>query len=471
MSYLRILTLVIGLSLQLTLVIAQEQELKFGTFEGDLKDENGQQFIQYQATVPQPSGRRLGLIVGLHGINGNERQLTGSLAKALAKTGLEKDYMVLCLKSKGAGWENVDHDPILKSIAWAKKIYGIDERRVFGWGYSHGGFRYGVLGAEAQDVYAAVCIMGGGVRKPSSELRTLHYYLIHGDADTTVNVSSAHRALEVIKEAGFPLVYRELTGEGHGVSGSHRSFEARCDALAYFNRLRNPNVALSEQEQQAIDEATEALNDKRVSVKKVFPKLPYIAGKQTDAVLLAAAKSDDAKVLQAIAVTAQYYQFNDAVAVQLGTFLLHKKKQVKEAAVIALTRAAQWNHKQALAELIGFIKNEEEKDSDRAVVLMQLGLSVPLQLTCNNVQKDLFVFFISLLDHESTKLRTAAITALMGAAGGQVEAQKGKVAAEQMSESPRSGFGYHPKASDEKRAESIARWTKWLETKVAETGN
>ena len=202
----RCLGIIAVLYLANALMAAQGQELQFGIFEGELKNKDGQQYMRYQATVPHSKGRRLGLIVGLHGINGNERQLTGSLAKALAKTGLANDYMVLCLKSKGAGWENVDHEPILKSIAWAKATYAIDERRVFGWGYSHGGFRYGVLGAVAQDVYAGVCIMGGGVRKPSSPLRSLHYYLIHGDADNTVKIGSAHRALELINAAQFPLV-------------------------------------------------------------------------------------------------------------------------------------------------------------------------------------------------------------------------------------------------------------------------
>ena len=65
----------------------------YGTFQGTLVDETGKQYMQYQATVPNGGksarGRRLGLIVGLHGINGNERQLTGSLT-LLACIGLHK---------------------------------------------------------------------------------------------------------------------------------------------------------------------------------------------------------------------------------------------------------------------------------------------------------------------------------------------------------------------------------------------
>ena len=92
-----------------------------------------------------------------------------------------------------------------------------------------------------------------------------------------------------------------------------------------------------------------------------------------------------------------------------------------------------------------------------------MGQCIPLQLTCNNVQKDLFAALIDGLSHESDKIRTAAITALMGAAGGQQD--KAKVAAEQMSESPRSGFGFHPKANDEKRSAAIERWKSWLSKK------
>ena len=441
--------------------------LQFGTFEGVLKDSDGKQFMRYQATVPGNSSRPLGLIVGLHGINGHERQLTGSLNKALAACKLNNEYMVLCLKSIGNGWEDVDHKPILQSIDWAIDTYQLDPRRVFGWGYSHGGFRYGVLGAEAQETFAGVVILGGGMRKPQSDLRSLHYYLIHGADDATVNVSSAHRSLDVLNQYGFPYVYRELTGEGHGVAGSHKSFESRCDALRYLHRLRNPHVALSPTEQAAIDEATEALvPNKRLSVKKIFPALPFIGGSACDAVLVKAhqinkeAKKEDYKILQAIGVTTQYYHFNQDVAQILGEALLHKKSKVKEAAVIALCNAAQWNHKDALNILISYISNKEIEDKERAVVIMRMGHCIPLQLTCNNVQKPLFQALIESLSSESSAIRTAAITALMGAANG--EQQKAKVAAEQMSESPRSGFGYHPKASEEKRAESIQRWQNWL---------
>lgn len=441
--------------------------LQYGTFEGVLKDSDGKQYMRYQATVPSNTSKRLGLIVGLHGINGHERQLTGSLNKALAATKLNNDYMVLCLKSIGNGWEDVDHKPILQSIDWAISTYQLDPRRVFGWGYSHGGFRYGVLGAEAQDTFAGVVILGGGMRKPQSDLRTLHYYLIHGADDATVNVSSAHRSLDVLNQYGFPYVYRELTGEGHGVAGSHKSFESRCDALRYLHRLRNPHVALSAAEQEAINDATEALvPNKRLSVKKIFPALPFIGGAPCDEVLVKAhavnkeAKKEDYKILQAIAVTAQYYHFNADVATILGEALLHKKDKVKEAAIIALCNAAQWNHQHALNILLSYINNAEVDDKERAIVIMRMGHCIPLQLTCNNVQKPLFQALIESLSSESSAIRTAAITALMGAANGQQH--KAKLAAEQMSESPRSGFGYHPKANEEKRQEAITRWQAWL---------
>ena len=450
--------------------ISGQESIQFGTFQGTLKDDNGKQFMRYQATVPNVKGKRLGLIVGLHGINGHERQLTGSLGKALAACKLNNDYMVLCLKSIGNGWENVDHQPILQSVQWAIDTYNLDPRRVFGWGYSHGGFRYGVLGAEAQNVFTGVAILGGGMSKPKGELRTLHYYLIHGDADKTVNVSSAHRALDLLNQYEFPYIYRELSGEGHGVAGSHKSFESRCDALRYFHRLRNPHVPLSDMEQQAIDNVNTVLETgKRLSVKKIFPALPFIGGAACDETLIKihkqnqSAKKPDYKISQAIGVTAQNYQFGDKVAHILGSFLTHKKSQVKGAAAIALCKAAQWNHKSALQVLAAYVLNEEVDDSDRAVVLIQMGHGVPLQLTCNNVQKPLFEAFIRALKHDSSKIRTAAITALMGAANG--EQAKGKVAAEQMSESPRSGFGYHPKAKEDARNVAIERWQAWLNKK------
>ena len=115
------------------------------------------------------------------------------IGQVLGALSLTQDYVIVCMKSKGVGWKPVDDEPVRKTIEWALREYPIDPRRVYGWGYSSGGFAWGRFGPQNQDLLAGVVILGGGVgrvpaRKDPAETG-IQFYLIHGDADDTVKVS------------------------------------------------------------------------------------------------------------------------------------------------------------------------------------------------------------------------------------------------------------------------------------------
>lgn len=191
--------------------------------KGEIKDENGAFVIRYSAVVPKdiPPGQTVGLILGMHGLGGDENQQVGSIFSTLSACKLSNEYMILGLKSKGNGWEEADHEPLSKAIAWALKNYPVDPRRVYAWGYSSGAFGVGRFTPRYQNQVTAGVMFAGGLWDPpkcTGDEQGLQLYLIHGDQDQTVQVKSSRDACEQLKANNYRYVYREVEKADHGLS-------------------------------------------------------------------------------------------------------------------------------------------------------------------------------------------------------------------------------------------------------------
>ncbi|MBA3686525.1 MAG: hypothetical protein H0W72_14985, partial [Planctomycetes bacterium] len=239
--------------------------------------------VAYDAVAPKGPGP-FALIVALHGINGNEHQLVGQLSADLQELGLADRCVVLGLKSQGAGWEDIDHAPIRVAVAWASATWPIDRRRVFAWGYSHGAFRLGVFGHQAQQLFAGVVLLSGGVsgsNQPDAPTPTLPWYIIHGDADAVVNVDNSRKGATALRSLGYPVVYREIPGEGHATAGSAAAKPFRVDALAWTDHQRNALVPLPANCQALFDAAAaQTAAGKKPNLTKLLPAAVLAGGPQ-----------------------------------------------------------------------------------------------------------------------------------------------------------------------------------------------
>jgi len=107
---------------------------KTGKVEDELKLPKTKAFImKYLMFTPDklPERRELGLILCFHGMNGNETHVVNWVHETVAHLGLAGNYVVIGLKSKGAGWADDDESEVLKTYDWLLATYPIDKRRVF----------------------------------------------------------------------------------------------------------------------------------------------------------------------------------------------------------------------------------------------------------------------------------------------------------------------------------------------------
>src|SRR5438094_316600 len=130
------LLLVAG-SLPATLCAAQETELK---------DESGKTIIKYVIEVPPgiaaagvtDPAKQAGLIL----CSQEHDTPTGNdlfpVRQSLLRQGLLDNYVLLAPAPQGRKFGLEDHEPIEKLIAWAKKTYPINPRRVYMYGKGEG---------------------------------------------------------------------------------------------------------------------------------------------------------------------------------------------------------------------------------------------------------------------------------------------------------------------------------------------
>ena len=390
-----------------------------GTFNGELKDDNGQFIIKYAAVVPKelPAQKTLALIVGLHGRGGNEKDQLGAISGLLSTCKLAKEYMVLGLKAKGESWADEDHEPIAKAIAWALKEYPMDARRVYIWGYSSGAFGVGRFAPRYQNLVAGGIMLAGGLWDPpktEAAEQALQLYLINGEKDPTVTAQTAHEACERLKAAKYRFVYRELTGADHGLGGPGAT-PVRLDAIRFIHALRNRTLPLSDDERKLVEGFTAKLQDGKTAPSPAsFSRLLDLSGAEVDPLLALACQSERREVRFAAAMLCQQRLYGKPALDALVGLLEDKDSQVRAAAAHALSLAANWQYAEAVEALCAFAKNSAKPDSERMNAAGQLGLTVPLQLFCVNRDGAVFETLKTLSEDKNPQVKLAAKLGLEG---------------------------------------------------------
>lgn len=346
--------------------------------------------ITYAARIPTlgPKDPPPGLIVALHGINGNEKQLIDACKLALQAAGRESGYVVLGLKSRGAGWEEVDHGPIRAAAAWAITNHRVDARRVFALGYSHGAIRLGHFAAQAQELFAGAVLWAGTCTRFPEDGTGLAYYVVHGEKDPTVKPDNIRAARDRMRASGVRLVYREFTGGDHGAPFSNAR-PVWGDHIVWMDALRNARIAPDDKTAELIAKAGAELDkDGKLApatAKSLFPALLDNAGPAVEALVVRCLASPAAPTRRQAAVLCSHRLFGDAVITALLPLLDDTDKECQNQALLALGLAADFQIAPAQVAMCAVVR-----------------------------------------DHKSPAVRNAALQALVPA----MRAQKGTVAAD-----------------------------------------
>jgi hypothetical protein len=295
--------LLVSGSLSATLCAAQETELK---------DETGKTIIKYVIEVPPgiaPGGvtdpaKQAGLIL----CSQEHDTPTGNdlfpVRQSLLRQGLLDGFVLLAPAPQGRKFGPDDHQPIEKLIAWAKKTYPVNPRRVYMYGKGEGSkisMEFTMM--HPAIVTAAIGYSWGAWLMPSELKEPLDFansapeiYLTLGRRDLANHLSCVRDAYPRLQAKGYHLIYREFDELGD------RTYHppSNDDALAWATRLRNKNIEPSAEETRllrAFGSAPPSATD------GYYPSLALVGGAPAGAVLRKLFESKDAKVRRAAAET------------------------------------------------------------------------------------------------------------------------------------------------------------------------
>ena len=423
---------------------------KTGKFDGELKHIKTDAFImKYLMFAPAklPEKKILGLVLCFHGQGGNETNMAPPIHESMKAAGLAENYVIIGLKSSGAGWADADERLVLQTIDWLKATYPIDPRRVFVWGMSNGGMMVSTFGGKHQDSIAGIVRYCGypptapSAKDPANT--QTEYYLVHGDADEAVGVDGSRKLRQSLLQQGYHFVYREMDGLGHVPIINNT--DVREDVCRWIDGLRHKQVPLQADEDKFLRQFADAKKSAPLFTKPdVWGELLRIAGPQAAVVVARAFKSDSATVRENAATACSKSLFaGDETVDGLIHLTEDKNAGVRQAAITALGVAANWRYEPAQMTLgkLALKKKGDLGERGGATALLAAAAARPL---LGNFDDDMPTFqaLIALMDEDEKTLRETAFAPL-------------KVAV-------KDGLGYDPTVTAKERAGAIAKWKQWF---------
>jgi len=175
------------------------------------------------------STKRYPIVIWLHGSgqsgSDNEAQMGGATA-VFTKTDNQESRPCFVLAPQcpdaNIGWNKTVASNLMALIGELVQNLPIDEQRIYLTGSSMGGFGTFNLLLNYPGVFAAgVPLCGGSDPKNAEAFKSVPIWAFHGDQDDQVPVERTRNVMNAITAKGGELAkYTELTGEGHGITGS-----------------------------------------------------------------------------------------------------------------------------------------------------------------------------------------------------------------------------------------------------------
>lgn len=223
----------------------------------------------------------------------------------------------------------------------------------------------------------------------------------------------------------------------------------RSDAIAWINALRHKEIPLS-----AEDEKTLALfrdedkAEKLLRLRATYDELARIGGARAGEVVIRALRSETPGGRAAAAEACERTLFGKAVVVELAELLEDKSDAARQAAIQALTVAANWRYPEAQMALCRLAAGGKRNVADRSAALQALARAVELPLLGNFEDTAMFWTLVHLLDDEDVRIR--------------------RLAFEPLAKAVADGHGYSPEAPASARKEALAKWKTWYTEKTGE---
>ncbi len=224
-----------------------------GDFERHYVLDGANEIMPYRVFVPKAytGTKAFPLIIALHGLGGTEDGMLDRYGKRIPTLAEDRGYIVASpLGYRVDGFygsaiaatsdarerrqRELSEQDVMQVLKRMRADYKIDESRIYLMGHSMGAIGAWALAAKYPDIWASVAPFAG-VAIPASVARFRHIpqFVVHGDADPTVNVSGSRNMVAEMKKLGVDVTYIEVPGGGHSnvvapnIQGMFDFFDAR----------------------------------------------------------------------------------------------------------------------------------------------------------------------------------------------------------------------------------------------------
>jgi predicted peptidase len=191
--------------------------------------------MPYRVYVPKAytDTKPLPLVIALHGLGGTEDGFFDNYQKLPVQLAEQHGFLmagILGYRSDGfygsplmsAGdvaskrrTEYSEND-VMEVLRLMKTHYKVDESRIYLLGHSMGAIGAWYLGAAHPDIWAAIVpFAGAGSAATVEKMKGIPQFVVHGDADNTVNVNGSRTMVAAMKKAGMDVTYIEVPGGSH----------------------------------------------------------------------------------------------------------------------------------------------------------------------------------------------------------------------------------------------------------------
>ena len=385
--------------------------------ETELKDEAGKTILKYVIEVPShlaPAGtvdpaKQVGLIL----CSQEHDTPTGNdlfpVRQSLLRQGLLDQYVLVAPAPQGRKFGPDDHQAIEKLIAWAKKTYPVNPRRVYMYGKGEGSkisMEFTMMHPNL--VTAAIGYSWGAWLMPSELQEPLDFvnsapeiYLTLGRRDLANHLSCVRDAYLRLYAKGYHLTYREFDELGD------RTYHppSNDDAIAWATRLRNKNLSPSAEETKLLKAFTATAP---APLNGYYPGLALVGGVQAGAILKKLFESKDANVRAAAAETCTRGVYGNDTTVALAKLVSDPSPNVRQSAIRALAMYADWRYAPAQTALIQLAADKSADPMDRLNATDAIGSAVKFQVKGVRQDPPLFQTLVALLQDKDEPVRSTA---------------------------------------------------------------
>ena len=209
---------------------------KTGDFERHYLLQGANEIMPYRVYVPKAysASRPTPLVIALHGLGGNEDGFFDNYEKLPPQLAEQHGFLLaspLGFRRDGFYGSGImgstdvaarrrgeySEKDVLEVLRLMKAAYSVDDSRIYLMGHSMGAIGTWALGSKFPQTWAALVSFAGTGRAEelAPSMKAIPQFVVHGDADNTVNVSGSRNMVAELKKLNANVTYIEVPGGSH----------------------------------------------------------------------------------------------------------------------------------------------------------------------------------------------------------------------------------------------------------------